>query len=382
MWKFRPQAFRNGYYGKISNLLEMYQDDNHRAASASETEDAVVIPVRPARTALRTCQWNVHFFDDYMSEGTYNHCPVELATAIIERVLETEPDVIVLNEFGMSRGCEPEAGRDCARALLESGGYTVFVADCICPTAIATKLTVLDNTKFQLDIMRDSVAVQLRLAHSSSKEESNKSQELAMKDDSQHASQPNSQGQGNEDHIFWVYGTHLEDSEDDQGGNYRLGEIKTLIEAIGFQTNRVMIIGVFNQQRKQDYTRDEWQLIVDNKQRRKSPVDDGVAYLLKAFGYGCIWDRPFAKDTNWRALDPPPSSHWSGTIVDYTYHKDDRLLLSGVYVSPSNLSDHRLIVCDWELRNNSCRLDSAEDRSGPLLAVWNIAKKVMLGTVV
>ena len=160
-----------------------------------------------------------------------------------------------------------------------------------------------------------------------------------------------------------------------------MAETKTLIERIGFQTNHVMIIGDFNQQRKQDYTRDEWQMICENKQRRKSPLDDGVAYLLSAFGYRCICDRPFAKQTNWSPLDPPPATHWSGTIVDHTYYKDDRLLLNGVYVSPSNLSDHRLVVCDWELLSHASKLESAEDRSGPLLAVWHIAKKVVLGAV-
>lgn len=371
MWRFRPQCFRNGYYENASKLLEMYSDDNIRASSSSDTDDAVTVPPRK-NNALRTCQWNVHMFHEYLSDGSHNYDQAALATAIVDTILELDADIIVLNEFGMSRGSKKEPGRDCARALLEAAGYSVFVADCICPTAIASRLAVLEDDKFQLDIMRDAVAIQVRLKFNDDDLEG-KCKELAKCEDLQ-------QQGSDEEHLFWVYGTHLEDC-DDQVGNYRLGEIKTLIERIGFQTNRIMIVGDFNQQRKQDYTRDEWQMIVDNKQRRKSPQEDGVAYLLSAFGYSCIWDRPFAKQTNWRALDPPPATHWSGTIVDHTFFKDDRLFLNGVYVSPSNLSDHRLVVCDWELLSNSCKLDSSEDRSGPLLAVWHIAKKALLGAV-
>ena len=155
-----------------------------------------------------------------------------------------------------------------------------------------------------------------------------------------------------------------------------------------------MIVGTFNQQRRTDYTADEWQLLVENKQRRQSPLDDGVAYLLRAFGYNCIWDditntsacsnssstllhhnassgmmmkndpsymwsaRSLTQtlrnpktppQTNWNPNHPPPATHWTGTIVDYTYIKDHQLELSGVYVSPNPLSDHRLVVCDWDL---------------------------------
>lgn len=46
---------------------------------------------------------------------------------------------------------------------------------------------------------------------------------------------------------------------------------------------------------------------------------------------------------------PPPSTHWTGTLIDYTYFTGPGLELKGVYVSPSNLSDHRLVVSDWTL---------------------------------
>ncbi|CAB9510946.1 expressed unknown protein [Seminavis robusta] len=438
MWKFRPQAFRDGYYGKSTKLLELYQNDNLRASSHTGGEDPVSVPPRAHQTSLRTCQWNVHFFCNYMNEEP--HSPEEMATAIVNTLLTLDVDIIVLNEFGMARASTKEEGRERAKELLEAAGYELHVADCYCPTVIATRLPVLQHYKLQLDIMRDAVAVQVTLksnnnnndcldtsmagisshhddgsiATSSSAatmtDHSTRSMASTSEDDSTTTTDPasteerdlqgcSSSGRGtrsrrssqrqkrrschqnhhDEDHVFWIYGTHLQDSEDD-GGQYRLGEIKTLVEDIGFDTPNVMVTGCFNQQRRVDYTRDEWQMIVDNKQRRQSPVNDGVAYLLRAFGYRCIWDRPFPAKTNWMTpLDPPPSTHWSGTIVDYTFYKDQRLLLSGVYVSPSNLSDHRLIVSDWELLRKDCGLNANEDRSGPLLAVWNIARRIVLG---
>ena len=51
---------------------------------------------------------------------------------------------------------------------------------------------------------------------------------------------------------------------------------------------------------------------------------------------------------NWKKNDPPPSTHWTGTIVDYSYGKGKDLAVSALYVSPCGLSDHRLLVTDWK----------------------------------
>jgi hypothetical protein len=163
------------------------------------------------------------------------------------------------------------------------------------------------------------------------------------------------------EHTIWVYGTHLEDC-DDQNGRFRWTEMKHLLETIasvprttstqhagntkrGPKDNMIdetLIIGVFNDQRQQDYTPEEWEMIVDSKKRRDSPVDDGVAQLLHQHGFSCVWDKAADTmtytnntfpDTNWNASSNyPPSTHWSGTIVDYTYYRACSLRLQAVYV--------------------------------------------------
>ena len=84
--------------------------------------------------------------------------------------------------------------------------------------------------KFQLDIVRDAVAVQVRLKYEDGSVDSKSSELTSNEDLQQH------QRHINQDHLLWIYGTHLEDC-DDLSGNMRLAEIKTMIERIGFQTN-------------------------------------------------------------------------------------------------------------------------------------------------
>jgi len=146
-----------------------------------------------------------------------------------------------------------------------------------------------------------------------------------------------------------ICGTHLEVADEE---SYRLDEMKELFRRMGKDVEQsdelpILIIGDFNQQRKEDYTENEWGLILENKERRGATVDDGVASLLKGKGFSCIWDRGFTESGNWRDDHPPPSTHWSGTIVDYSYGRGKGLRATNVFVSPSNLSDHRLIVTDW-----------------------------------
>jgi hypothetical protein len=107
------------------------------------------------------------------------------------------------------------------------------------------------------------------------------------------------------------------------------------------ETERVIVVGDFNQQRDRDYTVSEWQAIRASKKRRNEARCDGVASLMDNAGFLCIFDQ--ASSCNWRGL--PPSTHWTGTVVDYSYFRN--LYQKGVYVSPCGLSDHRLIACDW-----------------------------------
>jgi endonuclease/exonuclease/phosphatase family metal-dependent hydrolase len=156
-----------------------------------------------------------------------------------------------------------------------------------------------------------------------------------------------------------IYGTHLEDY-DDQGGIHRLRGIETLLQNIEDSSSTLepmLIVGDLNQQRERDYAKDEWAAICQNKKKRKAPTDDGVASKLEEAGFVCNLDfiRRHSNGTynktsfiNWKSTDPPPATHWSGTIVDYSYGRGKGLAVSSLYVSPCGLSDHRLVVTDWD----------------------------------
>jgi endonuclease/exonuclease/phosphatase family metal-dependent hydrolase len=137
-----------------------------------------------------------------------------------------------------------------------------------------------------------------------------------------------------------VFSTHLDHRD---RNTKRLGEAKTLLEQLHGQ--RLIVAGDFNQQRERDYTTAEWALIQASKAHRASLQDDGVAAAFAAAGFQCCFDMPCSQ-RGWSAASPPPSTHWTGTVVDYAYAKGS-VRLEGVFVVPSDLSDHRPVICDW-----------------------------------
>lgn len=109
-----------------------------------------------------------------------------------------------------------------------------------------------------------------------------------------------------------------------------------------------MLLGDFNQQREWDYARDEWDRIQSGMRRRGSCVDDGVAGMLEERGFACAWDNSNpAPRINWETPHPP-ATHWSGTIVDYSYGRNVSPM--AVSIGPTGWSDHRMTVCDWTWR--------------------------------
>ena len=328
MWRFRPSALSSVDYATMTadRLYELYMNDNRRAS-----EDGVRVPPPPTSGVLRTCQWNVHHF----APTEHDPDPARLAADVADRLLQTDADVIVLNEYGIepgdARSCDD---RDSCRERLERHGYTLHVAPGFFPTAVATRMPLAGPVrKFELDWHRSAVAVPLDTA----------SKDAAGRECAQSP--------------LWIYGTHLE-AGDDRNGAYRLEEIRRLVgemrnfhpdldDAEAATRPRLMIIGDFNQQRERDYTAEEWRQIRANKRRRRSPLDDGVAAMLEGAGFRCAFDSVPRSGRNWHCDAPLPSTHWSGTVVDYAYFRGQGLILDGVYVSPCGLSDHRMVVCDW-----------------------------------
>ena len=190
----------------------------------------------------------------------------------------------------------------------------------------------------------------------------------------------------------WVVGTHL----DAFCAGRRRSEIRTLLEEASSEAGAggagvpVLVAGDFNQQRSRDYTPPEWRRVAASADLRGVPRDDGVAKLLEENGFRCVLDdvrappgggaddaaeaaatTPSAVACNWDQTQPPPSTHWSGTTIDYTYYHNQTnninnnkapssssssttttktvLAPHGVYVGPAGFSDHRMTVTDWVL---------------------------------
>jgi len=216
----------------------------------------------------------------------------------------------------------------------------------------------------------------------------------------------------------WIVGTHLDAFDAEQ----RRSEIRKLLASRKANNNDdgitnaasnhnsnhnntttntdvpVIVMGDFNQQRANDYTPREWNRIAGSARLRNVPLDDGVSELLETRGFRCVLDdvrrgtsdggtststssrdsnndvpTPASTSTstststvrcNWNKHQPPPSTHWSGTTIDYTYYysNNDKANTStttttiaphGVYVGSAGFSDHRMTVTDWTLTTTS-----------------------------
>jgi len=149
-----------------------------------------------------------------------------------------------------------------------------------------------------------------------------------------------------------IFGTHLSHHIDCSEPELRLNQMKAVLRyAHGILGDPeddaycpVLIAGDFNQQRQQDYSDDVWESITASMQNRGQPEDDGVSQLLQASGFTCCFDYPSAR-TNWPTSQNPPPTHWTSTIVDYTYGRG--VEAQAVYVGHSSLSDHQPVVTDW-----------------------------------
>jgi endonuclease/exonuclease/phosphatase family metal-dependent hydrolase len=349
-WKFRPSAlaaaqhnYRDAY---VHHLHACYARDNKSCSRIVAEKEGGKQQGRTEKRqrSFRTCQWNINSLNYFLAHDNFFESDHDAANKIADTLLETDSDVMVLNEFGEDW---EDPGRPIRHLqnLLENNGYRVYISRCLWPTAIATRLPLAatntaDNTsrpnEQYLNLDEERGAVRLDLI-------------------------------AEDGRILRAYGTHLAEM-DVLNGKYRKREMKALLQHIAAATQddeqrtpaATMIIGDFNQQRQQDYASDEWTAICANKERRGSPENDGNAEQLQNAGFICTLDAADASTTrNWDASKhPPPATHWSGTIVDYTYFRSPlSLQVSGIFVSPCGFSDHRLIVTDWRWQDdhNTCK---------------------------
>jgi len=340
---------------------------------------------------LRCLQWNIQAFLSPKDERNMH----TITAGIIRSICETDSDVLVLNEIHWRETetldftyCERTHQQiQTSQALLEEflrlrGYSSIRVAGHgDTPTLIASRKRVLRSKEIVLSHNRSALCLLIE-------------------------SQPSG--------LCWVVGTHL-DAFDAEG---RRSEIVNLLQTATTSTSNdhipVLIMGDFNQQRSRDYTPAEWNRISASADLRGAPSDDGVASILETSGFRCVFDdvrqHPEEDDANaaaaavasvscnWDQTQPPPSTHWSGTTIDYTYYSNQQQLPSespsdsmntttttttatattitknqsttsidphGVYVGPAGFSDHRMTVTDWTLTTTTP--DTIDDEaSGPL----------------
>lgn len=373
-WNDRPKALLSNFAALgYKELFQHYVDDGKTAQKRQHQQEKglgsvqmigstlrhknIPLPSSSLGTAgmmkqptyLRTCQWNIHTLSAQWESQSNDH-----VTKVANTMIESNPHVIILNEYSKSgfddcssRSYESRSNK--LRLILESKGYKLFGASCSYPTVIATCLPVKRSGKFRLDSKRAAVYVEVCVNDIQLFEEF-------------------------EDKYVTIFGTHLE-AWDINNGSWRLSETETLLNKIeelsskwdidenkshnkswGRRTNnkcvgrRTLIVGDLNQQRQSDYTRQEWEAVCESKEKRDSPSNDGVARLLKSCGFRCFWDHKKEDfKCNWNLCHPPPATHWTSTIVDYSYFRG-LIDIDGINVSPSNLSDHRLIISDWRIK--------------------------------
>lgn len=274
--------------------MELYMQDNRRA-----WHEGVRVPSHDS-LLCRLAQWNVYGFS-HETPSTEKSS----RTGIMETLFVSDADIIILNEYHFSG---KTSFHHAFEKQLRERGYETHCATVFAPTFVATRLFVDHVQEILLDNERSAMVLRVEIAPCET---------------------------------VWIVGTHLNDYD----GVMRNEEMKELLEELPASANeRVIIAGDFNQQRQQDYQDDEWESICANQAKRNAPRDDGVVSQQHKAGYSCLFDQTPPK-CNWRFSMKPPSTHWTGTIVDYAYGRN--VSAQGVYISPAYWSDHRMVVSDW-----------------------------------
>jgi endonuclease/exonuclease/phosphatase family metal-dependent hydrolase len=261
----------------------------------------------------------------------------------MDTIFDADADVVVLNEYHWN---DYRSTHKCFEERLLNNGYRTYYCGRAnaTPTFIASKCPVLQYTEVVLSMDRSALCIKVVPATT--------------------GTQP-----------MWIIGTHLDAFD----GRQRNKEMRLLLDCLDNHHDHrddaspsllldghsaavpVVMMGDFNQQRQQDYTTDEWNRIRESMDRRNVCHDDGVSTMLRDHNFTCVFDQiqyqpqqPQEKlemtteiKQNWEdgPSSLPPSTHWSGTTIDYHYARN--VPVHGVYVSPAGYSDHRMTVCDW-----------------------------------
>lgn len=341
-WHFRPSVLQRDDYSSLSvpEIIDHYVQDNHRAAKEGVTvpppRSASASSATPRPRPLRTLQWNIQAF----TSPTKERGP-QVTGGMLETIRSARADVVVLNEYHWcNEGWNP------SHALLEAAlrewGYSYYlIGSVLTPTLVATSWPVADAQELVLSMERSALCLK-----------------VVYDDDLDVDDGPTRK------RSVWIVGTHL----DAFCGDQRQKEMVSLLEGLealtagddGENDAPMILMGDFNQQRLHDYSPDEWRRIAESMDQRKVCRDDGVGSLLQRHGMDCVFDQVRRSKQRWDwppqtgegvrcnwATSEPPSTHWTGTAIDYCYSRN--VPAHGIYISPAGCSDHRMTVCDWNL---------------------------------
>mmetsp|Transcript_101189 Transcript_101189/g.151574 ORF Transcript_101189/g.151574 Transcript_101189/m.151574 type:complete len:341 (-) Transcript_101189:39-1061(-) len=316
MWNFRPSSFCSvTKYAdlNVGTLINQCIRDNRRASS----EGVTILPRSPS-ALIRTLQWNIHGWTNAHGESHDG-----IAKGFRNTIFDADADVIVLNEY---RFYDRNYVHEDFERMLREKGYSFRCGTVSFPTAVATRFHVFETQEILLSPSRSALV--LLVGKTSDSLESEK---------------------------VWVIGTHL----DHHVGRQRRREMKVLLRYMDGRRlldscNRAVLMGDFNQQRQEDYENSEWKQIAESMENRGVVEDDGVSTMLHKTQFGCAWDLLSSSSlaqnsTNWET-SRPPSTHWTGSIVDYSYGRNVSALAASI--SPAGWSDHRMTVCDWIWETN------------------------------
>lgn len=362
------------------------------SSSSSAAAASITGPSSSSSTSssLRCLQWNIQAFTSPKDERNMH----TITAGIIRAICETDSDVLVLNEIHwreMQMLCNENNANPvphyhhCERTKKVIGSSQALLEEVLrlrgyhfsrvanhgdTPTMIVTRKKILDHKEIVLSGNRSALCLLLEASSSFS-----------------------------QNGPCWVVGTHLDAFD----AGARRSEIRTLLGELsggGGRSVPILIAGDFNQQRSRDYTESEWKRVASNACLRKVPLDDGVCGILEESGFRCVLDdaRKNTNDhsgsasagasqgvlCNWNQNQPPPSTHWSGTTIDYTYYFSNSnnsnnnnnqrsstatttttLAPHGVYVGPAGFSDHRMTVTDWTLTTTGSGNRCASQNNSP-----------------
>ena len=206
-WSFRPLALQSTAdiytippFHSRQRLEECYEEDNNRAI-----HEGIKILSPPNAAAdddksnnrIRTLQWNINS-GYHMNSSTEKD--VDIQKGIVNTIRDTNADFIVLNEYV-----------DVLDADLHRLGYTVRMGTVDYPTAVATRLHIIQQREIILSHDRSAILTEVRVASEEEEGSDNNISSIRRTNDT-----------------VWIIGTHI----NFQSGKQRNIEMQILMKEI------------------------------------------------------------------------------------------------------------------------------------------------------